>query len=58
MRVMLVVGARPQIVESAPIVQEASEDAEVKFQRVYTEQRYARKAVSYLSPVFSLGITK
>ena len=42
LRVMLVIGARPQIVKSAPIIHEASKDAEVKFQLVHTEQRYAR----------------
>jgi len=37
---MLVVGARPQIIKSAPIVHEASKDAEVEFQLVHTGQHY------------------
>ena len=37
---MLVVGARPQIIKSAPIVHEASGDAEVEFQLVHTGQHY------------------
>ncbi|MDH5462146.1 MAG: UDP-N-acetylglucosamine 2-epimerase (non-hydrolyzing) [Candidatus Bathyarchaeota archaeon] len=37
---MLVIGARPQIIKSAPIVHEASKDAEVEFQLVHTGQHY------------------
>ncbi|MFQ6064313.1 MAG: non-hydrolyzing UDP-N-acetylglucosamine 2-epimerase [Candidatus Bathyarchaeia archaeon] len=37
---MLVIGARPQIIKSAPIIHEASEDAEVEFQIVHTGQHY------------------
>jgi len=37
---MLVIGARPQIIKSAPIVYEASKDAEVEFQLVHTGQHY------------------
>ena len=37
---MLVVGARPQIVKSAPIIREASRDAEVEFRVVHTGQHY------------------
>jgi UDP-N-acetylglucosamine 2-epimerase len=38
--VMLVVGARPQIVKSAPIIREAARDAEVEFRVVHTGQHY------------------
>jgi len=37
---MLVIGARPQIIKSAPIVHEASGDAEVELQLVHTGQHY------------------
>lgn len=37
---MLVIGARPQIIKSAPIIHEASGDAEVEFQLVHTGQHY------------------
>ena len=37
---MLVIGARPQIIKSAPIVHEASKGAEVEFQLVHTGQHY------------------
>jgi UDP-N-acetylglucosamine 2-epimerase len=37
---MLVIGARPQIIKSAPIVHGASKDAEVEFQIVHTGQHY------------------
>jgi len=40
MKVMLVIGARPQIIKSAPIVREASKDAEIEFQIVHTGQHY------------------
>ena len=40
MQVVLVVGARPQIVKSAPIIHEASKDAEIGFQIVHTGQHY------------------
>jgi UDP-N-acetylglucosamine 2-epimerase len=39
-KVMLVIGARPQIIKSAPIIHEASKDAEVEFQIVHTGQHY------------------
>ena len=42
LRGMPVVGARSQIIKSAPIVFEASKDAEVEFQLVHTGQHYAR----------------
>jgi len=35
-----VIGARPQIIKSAPIVHEASKDAEIEFQIVHTGQHY------------------
>jgi UDP-GlcNAc3NAcA epimerase len=38
--VVLVVGARPQIVKSAPIIHEASGDTEIGFQIVHTGQHY------------------
>jgi len=37
---MLVIGARPQIIKSAPIVHEASKHAEMEFQLVHTGQHY------------------
>ena len=37
---MLVIGARPQIIKSAPLVHEASKDADVEFQIVHTGQHY------------------
>jgi len=37
---MLVIGARPQIIKSAPIIHEASKDAEIEFQIVHTGQHY------------------
>ena len=37
---MLVIGARPQIIKSAPIIHEASKDAEMEFQIVHTGQHY------------------
>ena len=37
---MLVIGARPQIIKSAPIIDEASKDAEIEFQIVHTGQHY------------------
>jgi UDP-N-acetylglucosamine 2-epimerase len=40
LQVVLVVGARPQIVKSAPIIHEASKDAEIEFQIVHTGQHY------------------
>ena len=40
MKVMLVIGARPQIIKSAPIIHEASKDAEIEFQIVHTGQHY------------------
>jgi len=40
MRIMLVIGARPQIIKSAPIIHEASKDPEIKFQIVHTGQHY------------------
>jgi len=40
MKVMLVIGARPQIIKSAPIIREASRDAEIALQLVHTGQHY------------------
>ncbi len=40
MKIALVIGARPQIIKSAPIVHEASGDVEVEFQLVHTGQHY------------------
>ncbi len=37
---MLVIGARPQIIKSAPIIHEASKDSEIEFQIVHTGQHY------------------
>jgi len=39
-KVMLVIGARPQIIKSSPIIHEASKDAEIEFQIVHTGQHY------------------
>ncbi len=40
MRVMLVIGARPQIIKSASIVHKAASDDEIEFQIVHTGQHY------------------
>lgn len=40
MKVMLIIGARPQIIKSSPIIHEASKDAEIEFQIVHTGQHY------------------
>jgi len=37
---MLIIGARPQIIKSSPIIHEASKDAEIEFQIVHTGQHY------------------
>jgi len=63
MKVMLVIGARPQIIKSAPIIHEASKDAEIEFQIVHTGQHYdfemSRVFFSELElpdPVVNLGV--
>ena len=40
MKLMLVVGARPQIIKSAPIIREALSRSEVELQLVHTGQHY------------------
>ena len=40
MKALLVIGARPQIIKSAPIILEASKDAEIELQLVHTGQHY------------------
>jgi len=40
MRLMLIVGARPQIIKSAPIIQEALNHKEIELQLVHTGQHY------------------
>lgn len=40
MRLMLVVGARPQIIKSAPIIHEAGKQDEIELQLVHTGQHY------------------
>ena len=40
MKLMLIVGARPQIIKSAPIIHEALKDTEIEFQTVHTGQHY------------------
>ena len=40
MKLMLIVGARPQFIKSAPIILEASKDAEIELQIVHTGQHY------------------
>lgn len=40
MRLMLVVGARPQIIKSAPIIREAQKHNEIELQLVHTGQHY------------------
>jgi UDP-GlcNAc3NAcA epimerase len=40
MKLMLVVGARPQIIKSAPIIREAQSRAEIELQLVHTGQHY------------------
>ncbi|MGD8505670.1 MAG: UDP-N-acetylglucosamine 2-epimerase (non-hydrolyzing) [Candidatus Bathyarchaeota archaeon] len=40
MKVMLVLGARPQIIKSAPLIHEISKDSEIELQIVHTGQHY------------------
>ena len=40
MRLMLVVGARPQIIKSAPIIREAQKHNEIELQLIHTGQHY------------------
>ncbi len=40
MRLMLVVGARPQIIKSAPIIREAQKHDEIELQLIHTGQHY------------------
>jgi UDP-N-acetylglucosamine 2-epimerase len=40
MRLMLVVGARPQIIKSAPIIREAQKHGDIELQLVHTGQHY------------------
>ena len=40
MKLMLVLGARPQIIKSAPIIHEALKDAEIELRIVHTGQHY------------------
>jgi UDP-N-acetylglucosamine 2-epimerase (non-hydrolysing) len=40
MKVMVVIGARPQIIKSAPIIHEALKDADIELQIVHTGQHY------------------
>jgi UDP-N-acetylglucosamine 2-epimerase len=40
MKVMLVIGARPQIIKSAPIIDEAVKDDEIELELVHTGQHY------------------
>jgi UDP-N-acetylglucosamine 2-epimerase (non-hydrolysing) len=40
MKLMLIVGARPQIIKSAPIIHEATKRSEIEFQLVHTGQHY------------------
>ena len=63
MKVMLVIGARPQIIKSASIVHEASNDAETEFQIVHTGQHYDFEMskiffdeLELSDPVINLGV--
>ncbi|KPV63436.1 MAG: hypothetical protein AOA66_0912 [Candidatus Bathyarchaeota archaeon BA2] len=63
MKVMLVIGARPQIIKSAPIIHKASKDVEIDLQIVHTGQHYdfemSRIFFSELElpdPVANLGV--
>ena len=40
MKLMLIVGARPQIIKSAPVIHEALKRSEIEFQLVHTGQHY------------------
>ena len=40
MRLMFVVGARPQIIKSAPVIREARKHDEIELQLVHTGQHY------------------
>jgi UDP-N-acetylglucosamine 2-epimerase (non-hydrolysing) len=40
MKLMLVIGARPQIIKSAPIIHEAQKRSEIEFQLIHTGQHY------------------
>jgi len=40
MKLMLVVGARPQIIKSAPIIHEVQKHREIELQLVHTGQHY------------------
>jgi UDP-N-acetylglucosamine 2-epimerase len=60
---MLIIGARPQVIKSAPIIHKASKYAEVEFQIVHTGQHYdfemSRIFFSELelpNPVVNLGV--
>jgi len=40
MKLMLIIGARPQIIKSAPVIHEAQKRSEIEFQLIHTGQHY------------------
>ncbi|MEM3047276.1 MAG: hypothetical protein QW057_09385 [Candidatus Bathyarchaeia archaeon] len=40
MKVVLILGTRPQIIKSAPVIRELTADAEMELQVVHTGQHY------------------
>jgi len=63
MKLMLVLGARPQIVKSAPLIREVSEKPEIELQIVHTGQHYDYEMskiffdeLSLPSPLANLGV--
>jgi len=63
MKLMLVLGARPQIIKSAPLIREVSEKSEIELQIVHTGQHYDYEMskiffneLSLPSPLVNLGV--
>ncbi len=63
MKLMLIIGARPQIIKSAPIIKEALKRSEIEFQLVHTGQHYDFEMSKILfgeldlpDPVVNLGV--
>jgi UDP-N-acetylglucosamine 2-epimerase len=63
MKLMLVIGARPQIIKSAPVIHEALEKSEIQLQLIHTGQHYDYKMsriffgeLDLPEPMVNLGI--
>jgi len=63
MKLMLVLGARPQIIKSAPLIHEVLRDSEIELQIVHTGQHYAYEMsktffdeLDLPSPLINLGV--